>query len=155
MWAMLLAGPPVERTAQYHRAGQEGSHLESSLTLTLTNPMFPRINEELCRETSGIPQWPSGSAGAQVSTRPTLGACPGFASSHLPPQYPLPPPIPSCPAAEQHLQQNKPALCTDPAAPAPVSPWTSLVEIALISGHVQGVDSLLTIYHTTKTLEEK
>ena len=64
-------------------------------------------------------------------------------------------PIPSCPSAEQHLQQNKPALCTDPAAPAPASPWTSLAEIALISGHVQGGDSLLTIYHTTKTLEEK
>ena len=76
-------------------------------------------------------------------------------TSHLPPQHPLPPPIPCCPAAEQHLQQNKPALCTDPAAPAPAFPGTRLAEIALISGHVQGGDSLLTIYHTTKTLEEK
>lgn len=86
---------------------------------------------------------------------PSLCECPRFASSPLPSQRPLPPPIPSCPAAEQYLQENKPALCTDPAAPAPASPGTRLTEIALISGHVQGGDSLLTIYHTTKTLEEK
>lgn len=114
------------------------------------------MKEELRREASGIPQWPSGSAGAQVSTRPPRLCV------HV---WVLPHPTPHL---NTHCRlQSRPALLLSsifsrtsrPSAQTRLllllSPWTSLSEIALTSGHVQGGDSLLTIYHTTKTLEEK
>lgn len=124
LWAMLLPEPFAEWCCTVSQGWTGGQPLGVLTDPHLNQPHVPSYKwRKSCVEKPV--EFLSGHQAAleprSARAPPPLCACLGFASSHPPPQHPLPPPIPSCPAAEQHLQQNKPALCTDPAAPAPLS----------------------------------
>lgn len=148
----LLSG-----AAQNHRAGQEGLPSESSQALTLTSPWSSANEGRACVKASG--RFLSGHQAAleprsaHRSPPPRLCACLSFASSH-PHLNTLHASIrPALLLSSIFSRTSWPPLL-EPGCSAPLSMDQPLRDRPDFRSCPRG-DSLLTIYHTTKTLEEK